>query len=196
MNGIDGHSVRFSSRSDGNARSAPSSTAEPAHPTPAPPSYDSSNAPKRPGASRIKEMSETVVPLLASLGGEATTLLPYDYDAPTPAPQTQIDSRLPAGFYYVRDVFSESQEETVKNVLHDNTWEKYHGRSVQHFGHAYLGQAKSPPHLPSQKNFPRSSKRTLPRWNAWASHTLLQTKSQAQCMFRGKASATTKTTPC
>ena len=36
-------------------------------------------------------------------------------------------------------MFSESQEETVKKVLHENTWDKYHGRSVQHFGHAYLG---------------------------------------------------------
>ena len=30
----------------------------------------------------------------------------------------------------------------VKKVLHDNTWEKYHGRSVQHFDHAYLGPCK------------------------------------------------------
>ena len=69
-------------------------------------------------------------------------LLPPDHGAPTPASDIQIDPRLPAGFYYVRDVFSESQEETVKKILHDNTWEKYHGRSVQHFGHAYLGPSK------------------------------------------------------
>ena len=50
--------------------------------------------------------------------------------------------RLPTGFSYVCDVFTESQEETVKKVLHDNTWEKYDGRSVQHFGHAYLGPGK------------------------------------------------------
>ena len=87
-------------------------------------------------------MSETSVPLLAPLGGEATTLLPPDHGAPTPASDIQIDPRLPAGFYYVRDVFSESQEDTVKKILHDNTWEKYHGRSVQHFGHAYLGPSK------------------------------------------------------
>ena len=87
-------------------------------------------------------MSETRVQLLAPLGGEATTLLPPDHDAPTPASEIQIDHRLPTGFYCVRDVFSESQEETVKKVLHDNTWEKYHGRSVQHFGHAYLGPSK------------------------------------------------------
>ena len=35
-----------------------------------------------------------------------------------------------------------AEKETVKKVLHDNTWEQYHGRSVQHFGQAYLGQGK------------------------------------------------------
>ena len=40
-----------------------------------------------PGPSRIKEMSETGVPLLALLGGEATTLLSPDHNAPTPAPE-------------------------------------------------------------------------------------------------------------
>ena len=95
-----------------------------------------------PGPNRIEQMSETGVPLLAPLGGEATTLLPPNHDAPTPASEIQIDPRLPTGFYYVRSVFSESQEETVKKVLHDNTWDKYHGRSVQHFGHAYLGPSK------------------------------------------------------
>ena len=60
----------------------------------------------------------------------------------THRPEIQIDPRLPTGFYYVRDVFSESQEETVKKVLHDNRSEKYHGRSVQHFGHAYIGPGK------------------------------------------------------
>ena len=94
------------------------------------------------GTSRIEEMSQTVVLLLAPLGGEATTLLPSNHHAPTPTPEIQIDSRPAAGFYYVRDVFSGSQEETVKKFLHDNTWEKYHGRSVQHFGHAYLGPGK------------------------------------------------------
>ena len=103
---------------------------------------DAGAATPTPGPSRIEEMSETSVPLLAPLGGEATTLLPPDHGAPTPASDIQIDPRLPAGFYYVRDVFSESQEETVKKILHDNTWEKYHGRSVQHFGHAYLGPSK------------------------------------------------------
>ena len=94
------------------------------------------------GPSRIEEMSETGVPLLAPLGGEATTLLPPDHDASTPALEIQIDPRLPTGFNYVRDVFSESQEETVKKVLNDNTWEKYHGRSIQHFGHGYLDPGK------------------------------------------------------
>ena len=103
---------------------------------------DADAATPTPGPSRTEEMSETSVPLLAPLGGEATTLLPPDHGAPTPASDIQIDPRLPAGFYYVRDVFSESQEETVKKILHDNTWEKYHGRSVQHFGHAYLGPSK------------------------------------------------------
>ena len=103
---------------------------------------DADAATPTPGPNRIKEMSETSVPLLAPLGGEVTTLLPPNHDAPTPASEIQIDPRLPTGFYYVRDVFSESQEETVKKVLHDNTWEKYHGRSVQHFGHAYLGPSK------------------------------------------------------
>ena len=41
---IDGRLVRFSSRSDGNTRSAPSGAPERAHATPAPPSYDSSKA--------------------------------------------------------------------------------------------------------------------------------------------------------
>ena len=52
----------------------------------------------------------------------------------------------------VRDVFSESQEETVKKVLHDNKWEKYHGRSVQHFGHAYLSRSKvtATSHIPEE----------------------------------------------
>ena len=83
---------------------------------------------------------------------EATTLLPPDHDAPTPASEIQIDARLPTGFYYVRDVISESQEETVKEVLHENTWEKYHGRSVQHFGHAYLGPSKvtATSHIPEE----------------------------------------------
>ena len=62
-----------------------------------------------PGPNRIEEMSETSVQLLAPLGGEATTLLPPNHDAPTPASEIQIDPRLPTGCYYVRDVFSESQ---------------------------------------------------------------------------------------
>ena len=103
---------------------------------------DTDAATPTPGQSRFEEMSETSALLLALLGGEATTLLPPDHDAPTPGPEIQMDPRLPTGFYYVRDVFSESQEETVKKVLHDNTWEKCHGRSVQHFGHAYLGPGK------------------------------------------------------
>ena len=74
------------------------------------------------GPNRIEEMSETSVPLLAQLGGEATTLLPPDHDAPTPASEIQIDPRLPTGFCYVREVFSESQEEMVKKVLHHNKW--------------------------------------------------------------------------
>ena len=81
---------------------------------------DAEAATPSPGPNRIEEMSETSVPLLALLGGEATTLLPPDHDAPTPASEIQIDPRLPTGFYYVRDVFSESEEETVKKVLHDN----------------------------------------------------------------------------
>ena len=126
-----------------------------------------------PGSSRIEEMSETAVPLLAPLGGEATTLLPPDQDAPTPAPEIQIDPRLLPGFYYVCDVLSESQEETVEKVLHDNTREKYHGRSVQHFGRAYLGPGKVSTTSPIPVAFfPRSSKRTLPCCKAWASHTL------------------------
>ena len=98
---------------------------------------DADAATPTPGPNRIEEMSESSVPLLALLRGEVTTLLPPDHDA-----GIQIDPHLPTGFYYVRDVFSESQEETVKKVLHDNTWEKYHGCSVQHFGHAYFGPSK------------------------------------------------------
>ena len=56
------------------------------------------------GPNRIEEMSETSVPLLALLGGEATTLLPPDQDAPIPASEIQINPRLPTGFYYVREV--------------------------------------------------------------------------------------------
>ena len=113
---------------------------------------DADAATPTPGPNRIEEMSETSVPLLALLGGEATTLLPPDHDAPVPASEIQIDPRLPTGFYYVRDVFSKSQEETVKKVLRDNTWEKYHGRSVQHFGHAYLGPSKvtATSHIPEE----------------------------------------------
>ena len=97
---------------------------------------DTNAAAPTPGTSRIEEMSEAVVRLLTPLAGEASTLLPPDHDAPTPAPEIQIHPRLPAGFCYVWDVFSESQEETVKRILHDNKWGKYHERSVQHFGHA------------------------------------------------------------
>ena len=46
FHGIDGQLVRFSSRSNGNTRSAPSGAPERAHATPAPPSYDSSKTPK------------------------------------------------------------------------------------------------------------------------------------------------------
>ena len=60
---------------------------------------DTGAATPMPGPSRIEEMPETGVPLLAPLGGEATILLPPDYDAPTPTPGIQIDPRLPTGFY-------------------------------------------------------------------------------------------------
>ena len=46
FHGIDGQLVQFSSGSDGNTKSAPSGAPERAHATPAPPSYDSSKAPK------------------------------------------------------------------------------------------------------------------------------------------------------
>ena len=46
FHGIDGQLVRFSSRSDGNTRSALSGAPERAHATPAQPSYDTSKAPK------------------------------------------------------------------------------------------------------------------------------------------------------
>ena len=113
---------------------------------------DADAATPLPRPNRIEEMSETSVPLLAPLGAEATTLLPPYHDAPTPASEIQIDPRLPTGFYYVRDVFSDSQEETVKKVLRDNKWEKYHGRSVQHFGHAYLGPSRvtATSHIPEE----------------------------------------------
>ena len=58
---------------------------------------DTDAAAPTPGTNRIAEMSETIVLLLAPLGGEATTLLPPDHYAPTPPPEIQIDSRLPAG---------------------------------------------------------------------------------------------------
>ena len=113
---------------------------------------DADAATPSPGPNRIEDMSEASVPLPAPLGGEATTLLPPDHDSPTPASEIQIDPRLPTCFYYVRDVFSESQEETVKKVLHDNKWEKYHGRSDPHFGHAYLGPSKvtATSHIPEE----------------------------------------------
>ena len=93
-----------------------------------------------------------MTPKLTSKPRQGTTLLPPDQDAPTPASEIQIDPRLPAGFYYVRDLFSENQEETVKKVLHDNKWEKYHGRSVQHFGHTYLGPSRvtATSHIPEE----------------------------------------------
>ena len=71
---------------------------------------DAEAATPTPGPSRMEEMSQTGVPLLAPLGGEATTLLPPDHDAFTPAPEIQIDPCLPTGFYYVCDVVSESQD--------------------------------------------------------------------------------------
>ena len=114
---------------------------------------DADAATPTPGPSRIEEMSETGVPLLAALGGEATTLLPPDHDAPTPTPEIQVDPSLPTGFYYIRVVFSESLEETVKKVFHDNTWDKYHGRSVHHFGNAYLGPGKVTSTSPSPEEF-------------------------------------------
>ena len=123
---------------------------------------DADAATPSPGPNRIEEMSKTSVPLLAPLGGEATTLLPPDHDAPTPASEIQIDPRLPTGFYYVRDVSSESQEETVKKVLHDNKWEKYHGRSVQHFGHAYLGPGK----VTATSHIPEELSSIIPTYNA------------------------------
>ena len=46
FHGIDGQLVRFSSRSDGTTRAAPTSAPERAHATPAPPSYDRSKARK------------------------------------------------------------------------------------------------------------------------------------------------------
>ena len=46
FHGIDGQLVRFSSRSGGNTRSAPSGAPGQAHATPALPSYNSSKAPK------------------------------------------------------------------------------------------------------------------------------------------------------
>ena len=150
-----------------------------------------------PGPNHIEEMFETSVPLLAPLGGEAITLLPPDHDTPTPASEIQIDPRLPTGFYYVRDVFSESQEETVKKVLHDNTWEKYHGRSVQHFGHAYLGPSK----VTATSHIPEEFSPIIQTYNAaleqlGLSYPPPRTKSRAQCISRERASATTGTTPC
>ena len=103
---------------------------------------DADTATPTPGPNRIEQVSETSIPLLAPLGGEASTLLLPDHDAATPASDIQVDPRLPTGFSRVRDIFSESQEEAVKKVLHDNTWGKYHGRSVQYFDHAYLGTSK------------------------------------------------------
>ena len=141
-------------------------------------------------------MSETSVLLLAPLGGEATTHLPPDHDAPIPASEIQINPRLRTGFYYVRDVFSESQEETVKKVLHDNKWEKYHGRSVQHFGHAYLGPSK----VTATSHIPEEFTSIIQTYNAALERLGLShpppTKSRAQCISRERASATTGTTPC
>ena len=142
-------------------------------------------------------MSETSVPLLAMMGSEATTLLPPDHDAPNPASEIQIDPRLPTALYYVRGVFSESQEETVKKVLHDNTWEKYHGRSVQHFGHAYLGPSK----VTAMSHIPEEFSSIIQTYNAALERLGLSqppppTKSRAQCISRERASATTGTTPC
>ena len=80
---------------------------------------DTDAAALTPGPSGIERMSETVVRLLAPLGGEATTLPPHD--ASTPAPEIQMDPRLPASFYYIPDVFSETQEETITKVRDDIT---------------------------------------------------------------------------
>ena len=113
---------------------------------------DADAATPTPEPNRIEEMSEASVLLLAPLGDEATSLLPPDHDAPTSASEIQIDPRLPTGFYYVRDVFSECQEKTVKNVRNDNRCEKYHGCAVRHFSHAYPGPNKvtATSHIPEE----------------------------------------------
>ena len=146
------------------------------------------------GPSRNEEMSETIVQLLAPLEGEATTLLPTNHDAPTPAPEIQIDPRLPAGLYYGPDVFSESQEETVKKRSSTTThWKNITGAPSSTSVKQAL--ATLAPRPLSRKSFPPSSKHTMPRWNGWASRTLPLTKSLAQCISREKALATTRTTP-
>ena len=156
---------------------------------------DADAATPTPGPNRIEEMSKTSVQLLALLGGEATTLLPPDHDAPTPASEIKIDPRLPTGFSYVRDVFSESQEETVKKVLH-NTWEKYQGRSVQHFSHAYLG----PSNVTATFHIPEEFSSIIQTYNAALERLGLLHPPPNQITgtmyLPRRASATTGTTPC
>ena len=157
---------------------------------------DADAATPLPGPNRIEEMSETSVPLLAPLEGKGTTLLPPDHDAPTLASEIQINPRLPTGFYYVRDVFSESQEETVKKVFHDNKWEKYHGRSVQHFGHAYLGPSK----VTATSHILEEFSSIIQTYNAALERLGLSHPSPNQITgtmyLPGEGIATTGTTPC
>ena len=69
---------------------------------------------------RAEDMSEDSAPLLAPLSGEATTFLPTHQEAPTPKEEIQIDPRLCSSFFYVREVFSQTQEESLKKILHSN----------------------------------------------------------------------------
>ena len=149
-----------------------------------------------PGPGRIEEMPETGVPLLAPLGGEATTLLPPDEDAPTPTPEIHIDPSLPTGFYYVRDVFSESQEETVEK-----------GSPRQHMGEIprtlrptlrsrILGPRQSHCHVPHPERVflhPPNLQRRVGAAGPLAPSP--QPKSLAQCISQERASANTGRTP-
>ena len=70
-------------------------------------------------------------------------------------------------------------------------------RSVQHFGHTYLGPSK----VTATSHIPEEFSSIIQTYNAameqlGLSHPPPPTKSRAQCISREGASATTETTPC
>ena len=155
---------------------------------------DADAATPTPGPSRIKEMSETGVPLLAPLWGEATTLLPPDHDAPPPPPG-DTNRPPPPYWFFLRP----------RRILREPRGNGKKGSPRQDVGE--IPRTLSPtlrPRIPrpgqSHRHVPHPGRVLLYPPNlqcrAGAARTLPLTKSRAQCISRERASATTGTTPC